>query len=90
MTQTYRLSIFDITHNQTHTINFPGTKTLLEVKRDVSDLTSIPVRNQSWNGWPPLVTDDVGLRRKILSVNFLIPYIICKADTRSLWNQLSA
>uniref|UniRef100_A0A0P5N633 FAS-associated factor n=1 Tax=Daphnia magna TaxID=35525 RepID=A0A0P5N633_9CRUS len=61
MTQTYRLSIFDITHNQTHTINFPGTKTLLEVKRDVSDLTGIPVRNQSWTGWPPLITDDLVL-----------------------------
>ncbi|KAI9554856.1 hypothetical protein GHT06_020133 [Daphnia sinensis] len=59
MTQSYWLNIFDITHNQTHTINFPGTKTLLEVKRDVSDLTSIPVRNQSWIGWPPLLTDDV-------------------------------
>lgn len=59
MTQAYRLSIFDITHDQTYTINFLGTKTLLEVKRDVSDLTSIPVRNQSWSGWLPLLTDDL-------------------------------
>nr|CAH0098300.1 unnamed protein product [Daphnia galeata] len=59
MTQIYRLSIHDGTHNQTHAINFPGTKTILEVKRDVSDLTNIPVRNQLWSGWPSQLTDDV-------------------------------
>lgn len=59
ITQTYRLSITDTTHNQSYTINFPGTTTLLEVKVNVSDLTNIPVRNQSWIGWPSQVTDDV-------------------------------
>lgn len=59
MTQTYRLSIFDATHNQMHEINFPGTKTVLEVKRDISDLTNIPVRHQLWSGWPSQITDDV-------------------------------
>ena len=59
MTQTYSLNIYDVTHNRTHIVNFPGTKTLLEVKRDVSDLTNIPVRNQSWSGWPLQLTDDV-------------------------------
>lgn len=59
MTQTYSLIIFDATHKQSHTVNFPGTKTLLEVKLDVSDLTNIPVRYQLWNGWPPSATDDV-------------------------------
>ena len=59
MTQIYKLSIHDGTHNQTHAINFPGTKTILEVKRDVSDLTNIPVRNQLWSGWPSQLTDDV-------------------------------
>ncbi len=66
MTRTYRLNILDTTHSQTHTVNFPGTKTLLEVKLDVSDLTNIPVRNQLWTGWPPNLTDDVSLILKIV------------------------
>ena len=59
MTQTYKLSIFDETHHQLHVVNFPGTKSLLEVKIDISDLTAIPVRHQFWSGWPTPTTDDV-------------------------------
>ena len=59
MTQMYKLNIFDETHHQHHIVNFPGTKSLLEVKIDVSDLTNIPVRHQFWSGWPAEVTDDV-------------------------------
>lgn len=59
MTQTYKLSIFDETHHQLHVVNFPGTKSLLEVKLDISDLTAIPVRHQYWSGWPTPTTDDV-------------------------------
>jgi len=58
MTQTYKLSIFDETHHQLHVVNFPGTKSLLEVKLDISDLTAIPVRHQFWSGWPTPTTDD--------------------------------
>lgn len=29
-----------------------------QVKRNVYDLTSIPVRHQLWEGWPPSATDD--------------------------------
>ena len=56
--QTYRLNIFDVPHNQTHTINFQGTNILLEVMQHVSQLTNIPVQNQLWTGWPPNTTDD--------------------------------
>uniref|UniRef100_A0A8C9STF7 Fas (TNFRSF6) associated factor 1 n=1 Tax=Scleropages formosus TaxID=113540 RepID=A0A8C9STF7_SCLFO len=31
---------------------------LLHVKRNISDLTNIPVRHQQWEGWPATVTDD--------------------------------
>lgn len=31
---------------------------LNQVKRNVYDLTSIPVRHQLWEGWPPSATDD--------------------------------
>ncbi|KAK2519797.1 Faf1 [Columba guinea] len=30
----------------------------LQVKRNVYDLTSIPVRHQLWEGWPPAAADD--------------------------------
>lgn len=30
----------------------------LQVKRNVYDLTSIPVRHQLWEGWPTSATDD--------------------------------
>ncbi|CAN8004083.1 unnamed protein product [Ixodes hexagonus] len=47
-----RLNITDETTRGQYSINFPSTKTFLEVKQDVSDLTSIPVRHQRWTGWP--------------------------------------
>lgn len=31
---------------------------LLQVKRNVSDLTNIPVRHQQWEGWPASASDD--------------------------------
>lgn len=39
---------------------FDGTSPdfLFQVKRNVYDLTSIPVRHQLWEGWPPSATDD--------------------------------
>ena len=88
MTQTYRLNILDVTHNQTHTINFPGIKTLLEVKLDVSDLTNIPVRYQLWTGWPPNTTDDVCKAPiKLDSVVNVLTYLWVTGDIRSVWNQ---
>ncbi|EEC01494.1 regulator of the ubiquitin pathway, putative, partial [Ixodes scapularis] len=47
-----RLNITDETTRGQYSINFPHTKTFLQVKQDVSDLTSIPVRHQRWTGWP--------------------------------------
>lgn len=29
-----------------------------QVKRNVSDLTNIPVRHQQWEGWPASASDD--------------------------------
>ena len=63
--QVYKLVIWDETHKKLHSINFPGTKSILEVKQDVYDLTNIPVRHQFWSGWPPQAKDDV-----IISIAF--------------------
>lgn len=50
--ETLKLNITDETAQKTYSINFPGSRTLLQIKQDVSDLTSIPVRHQKWTGWP--------------------------------------
>ncbi|KAG7266272.1 hypothetical protein CRUP_005887 [Coryphaenoides rupestris] len=50
-----------ISHRETHkeyNLNFPGSRTIQEVKRNVSDLTNIPVRHQQWEGWPASASDD--------------------------------
>uniref|UniRef100_F6TGH5 FAS-associated factor 1 n=1 Tax=Equus caballus TaxID=9796 RepID=F6TGH5_HORSE len=50
-----------ITHREVqreYNLNFSGSSTIQEVKRNVYDLTSIPVRHQLWEGWPTTATDD--------------------------------
>ncbi|KAM9002442.1 FAS-associated factor 1 isoform 1-T1 [Sarcophilus harrisii] len=50
-----------VTHREVqreYSLNFSGSSTIQEVKRNVYDLTSIPVRHQLWEGWPPSATDD--------------------------------
>ncbi|KAM4642274.1 FAS-associated factor 1 isoform 2-T2 [Discoglossus pictus] len=50
-----------ITHRELqreYNLRFSGSCTIQEVKRNVYDLTSIPVRHQLWEGWPASVRDD--------------------------------
>uniref|UniRef100_G1S2M9 Fas associated factor 1 n=1 Tax=Nomascus leucogenys TaxID=61853 RepID=G1S2M9_NOMLE len=50
-----------ITHREVqreYNLNFSGSSTIQEVKRNVYDLTSIPVRHQLWEGWPTSATGD--------------------------------
>ncbi|KAE8610155.1 hypothetical protein XENTR_v10012031 [Xenopus tropicalis] len=50
-----------ITHREVqreYSLNFSGSCTIQEVKRNVYDLTSIPVRHQLWEGWPQSAQDD--------------------------------
>ena len=50
-----------ITHREVqreYNLNFSGSSTIQEVKRNVHDLTSIPIRHQLWEGWPTSATDD--------------------------------
>ncbi|KAL4236818.1 pre-rRNA processing and 40S ribosomal subunit assembly [Mactra antiquata] len=39
-------------------LNFPGTKSVEEVKRDVYNVCDIPVRHQVWTGWPEATEDN--------------------------------
>lgn len=42
-------------------LNFPGTKTIADVKKDVYSVTNIAVRHQQWHGWPSGVADHTAL-----------------------------
>lgn len=53
----YKLTVKDETHGKDYELNFLGSKTLLELKRDLYSLTDISVRHQVWSGWPPGTTD---------------------------------
>jgi len=56
-----RVTIVDDYHDKTYNLNFPGSHTVLQVKRDVSTVTDIPVFRQSWTGWPDHTNDDLSL-----------------------------
>ncbi|XP_028404725.1 FAS-associated factor 1-like [Dendronephthya gigantea] len=47
--------------NKRHELSFPGTKTIGEVKTDVSDLTHVEPRHQEWTGWPEEANDQTKL-----------------------------
>ncbi|KAM7409938.1 hypothetical protein PAMA_001426 [Pampus argenteus] len=58
LNQNFLLVISHREAQRDYNLNFPGTKTIQEVKRNISDLTNIPVRHQQWEGWPASASDD--------------------------------
>lgn len=58
LNQNFLLIISHREAQRDYSLNFPGSKTIQEVKRNVSDLTNIPVRHQQWEGWPASASDD--------------------------------
>ncbi|KAJ8408445.1 hypothetical protein AAFF_G00258590 [Aldrovandia affinis] len=58
LSQNFLLVISHREAQRDYSLNFPGSRTIQEVKRNVSDLTNIPVRHQQWEGWPASATDD--------------------------------
>lgn len=63
LTKTFSLNIMlGSTSNTTPLqLNFPGTRTIADVKKDVYSVTDIAVRFQQWHGWPSGVSDDTVL-----------------------------
>ena len=45
-----RITVIDEFHDKTYNLNFPGSHTVVQVKRDVAAVTDIPVFRQSWKG----------------------------------------
>lgn len=63
LTRTFKLNILLGNTNNTSPLqlNFPGTKSIGDVKTDVYSVTNIAVRHQQWHGWPSGLSDDVAL-----------------------------
>ncbi|XP_053549470.1 FAS-associated factor 1 [Bombina bombina] len=58
LNQNFMLSITHRELQRDYNLRFSGSCTIQEVKRNVYDLTSIPVRHQLWEGWPASVKED--------------------------------
>ncbi|KAF5901476.1 FAS-associated factor 1, partial [Clarias magur] len=58
LNQNYLLIVSHREAQREYSLNFPGSRTIQEVKRNISDLTNIPVRHQQWDGWPATALDD--------------------------------
>ncbi|KAM9475180.1 FAS-associated factor 1 isoform 2-T3 [Clarias gariepinus] len=58
LNQNYLLIVSHREAQKEYSLNFPGSRTIQEVKRNISDLTNIPVRHQQWDGWPATALDD--------------------------------
>uniref|UniRef100_A0A665V743 UBX domain-containing protein n=1 Tax=Echeneis naucrates TaxID=173247 RepID=A0A665V743_ECHNA len=58
LNQNFMLIISHREAQRDYNLNFPGSRTIQEVKRNISDLTNIPVRHQQWEGWPASASDD--------------------------------
>lgn len=59
--QNLKVTIVDEHHDKTYNLNFPGSHTVMQVKRDVATVTDIPVFRQQWTGWPDHCNDDLSL-----------------------------
>lgn len=81
----YLLLIHDETGSRDFSLRFPGGKRIREVKGDIHDLTSIPVRHQHWTGWPPNIDqENVRLFLSVSSFFTLNMGLIYRSMVRSL------
>merc|ERR1719483_1003958 len=63
-----------------YSLNFKPTKTILDIKIDVSMLTNIPVSKQVWRGWPESIADELSLAQIGISKKHKL-YVKPKDDT---------
>ncbi|CRL04435.1 CLUMA_CG017520, isoform A [Clunio marinus] len=43
---------FNTSENKELNLNFPASKTILDIKNDIHAVLKVPVRHQNWVGWP--------------------------------------
>ena len=65
-TSVYQLRIKYTNEDRYLNLNFPATKTIIEIKNDLYAVLKIPVRFQQWKGWPENVPgtsklDEIGI-----------------------------
>lgn len=58
---TYQLRIKYTNEDRYLNLNFPATKTVLEIKNDLYAVLKVPVRFQQWKGWPENVSNTAKL-----------------------------
>ncbi|XP_061414184.1 FAS-associated factor 1 [Lethenteron reissneri] len=56
--QTFLLIVRHREAQREYKLNFPGARTIRDVKYNVADLTNIQVRQQQWEGWPLSANND--------------------------------
>jgi FAS-associated factor 1 len=57
----YQLRIRYINEDKELNLNFPATKTVIEIKNDIYAVLKVPVRHQVWTGWPSNVSNTMKL-----------------------------
>jgi len=83
------LQITDESQNRDYSLNFRPTKTILDIKIDVSMLTNIPVSKQVWRGWPESIADELSLAQIGISKKHKL-YVKPKDETSRNMPLLSA
>jgi hypothetical protein len=58
---TYQLRIKYTNEDRYLNLNFPATKTVLDIKNDLYAVLKVPVRFQQWKGWPENVSGSAKL-----------------------------
>lgn len=57
----FQLRIHLMADGKEFDLNFPPTKTILDIKNDMHAITRIPVRHQKWIGWPENLSNSTKL-----------------------------
>merc|ERR1712223_1093459 len=83
------LQITDESQNREYSLNFRPTKTVLDIKIDISMLTIIPVSKQVWRGWPESIADELSLAQIGIAKKHKL-YVKPKDDTARNMPILSA
>ncbi|CAM4717935.1 unnamed protein product [Leuciscus chuanchicus] len=82
--QNYLLVISHREAQRDYNLNFPASKTIQEVKRNISDLTNIPVRHQQWDGWPASASDD-SMTLAVSGISFPCHHLtVCRRSSSAL------
>lgn len=81
----YQLRIRYTTENKELNLNFPASKTLLDIKNDIYAVLKVPVRHQNWTGWPDNATNATKLSET--GINAIHSLVLTRIDTDNNFNR---